>query len=104
MELRGERHRLFQPFTDKRGVAKPGLSWTNLPLKESDSLPGFCKIFGVSDAEWEAARAAWPGSERARRYGLADSTQRKGFSVDLGKVSARAKESNAKRRQGRKQG
>ena len=54
MELRGEQHRLFQPFTDKQGVTKPKLSWTNLPLKESDSLPGFCKSFGVSDGEWEA--------------------------------------------------
>ena len=99
MELRGERHRLFQPFIDKQGVAKPSLKWTNRPLDNSEAQRGFCEAFAVSDVEWETALAAWPGSERARRYGLVGSgEQRKGFNTDTKLGAANAKKSAAQRR------
>ena len=102
MELRGERHRLFQPFIDKQGVAKPSLKWTNRPLDNSEAQRGFCEAFAVSDVEWETALAAWPGSERARRYGLVEE-RAPAFRVDSKLGAANAKKTASARR-GRKQG
>ena len=98
MELRGERHRLFQPFTDKQGVTKPNLSWA------AYSNDMFCEGFDVGDGEWAAGLAAWPASVRARWYGLGEKEEKKGFSVDYELVGERALEKSAKRRGGKRRG
>ncbi len=57
-----------------------------------DSYPKFCTKHGVSPKDWEACKAAWQESERAKEYGLVGAgRKKKGFGNDYTLISVRNK-------------